>query len=94
MNFVRNQRDFYRQILNTPVSFNLLGDVLWKHVLGLGCGEGSHARMMAKKGARVVGVEPSDLIEFAMANEQKTNLGNNYVRGCGRVRRRDRLYGS
>jgi SAM-dependent methyltransferase len=81
VNFVRNQKDSYRLFLNTPATFGLLGDVLWKRVLDLGCGEGFHARLMAKKGAKVVGVEPSDLYEYAVANEQKNNLGIYYVRG-------------
>lgn len=80
MKFVRTQKDLYRLYLNTPATFRLMGDVLWKRVLDLGCGEGFHSRLMAKKGAKVVGVEPSDLIEYAIATENRNTVGIHYHR--------------
>lgn len=80
-NFIRSQKDFYGMYLNTPVTFGLMGDLLWKRVLDLGCGEGLNARLMTKKGAKVVGLEPSELYEHAVAAEKKTNLGIQFHRG-------------
>ena len=81
VDFVRKHKDMYRLHLNTPVALGLMGDLLWKRVLDLGCGEGFHSRIMTKKGAKVIGLEPSDLIEYALATEDKLSQGIQYYRG-------------
>jgi 2-polyprenyl-3-methyl-5-hydroxy-6-metoxy-1,4-benzoquinol methylase len=44
---------------NKEFRFQLLGDLRGKHVLDVGCGEGSNSMLMAKYGARVTGVDIS-----------------------------------
>jgi len=50
---------FYKEVLETPFLLKLVGDVKNKHVLDLGCGPGVHARMLAEKGAKVIGIDNS-----------------------------------
>jgi ubiquinone/menaquinone biosynthesis C-methylase UbiE len=77
--FVREGKDFYREEMNNPAFFNLVGNVRGKQVLDLACGEGSNARILAKKGARVVGVDFSKkMIELARQTEKKEKLGIKY----------------
>jgi ubiquinone/menaquinone biosynthesis C-methylase UbiE len=77
--FVREGKDFYREEMNSPAFFNLVGSVRGKQVLDLACGEGSNTRILAKKGARVVGVDFSKrMIELARQTERKEKLGVKY----------------
>src|SRR5947208_16303026 len=56
----------YRNHYLMPRMLALLGDVRGKNVLDLGCGEGGYARELAKRGARVTGVDGSPrLVEVA-----------------------------
>ena len=50
---------FARRALLNPAIFGLLGDVSGKLVLDAGCGHGYLGRLLAERGARVVGVEPA-----------------------------------
>jgi ubiquinone/menaquinone biosynthesis C-methylase UbiE len=77
--FVRKGKDFYREEMNNPAFFKLVGNVKGKKILDLACGEGSNTRILARKGATVVGVDFSEiLIEFARQLEKKENLGIEY----------------
>ncbi len=77
--FVRTGKDYYREELNNPAMFELLGDIQGKVVLDLGCGEGYNSRLMAGKGARVVGVDFSArMIELAIQRERQEKLGIEY----------------
>src|SRR5258706_9195569 len=52
-------------------AFHLLGDVRGKVVLDLGCGSGESTVPLAKRGARVIGMDISpDLIELAKRRVQ------------------------
>lgn len=53
--FVRKGKDYYRDELNNPATFKLIGDVKGKHVLDLACGERYNTRILATKGAKVTG---------------------------------------
>jgi ubiquinone/menaquinone biosynthesis C-methylase UbiE len=73
--FVRRGKDYYRQELNNPGMFELLGDVSGKKILDLGCGEGCNSRIMARKGAKVVGIDFSKrIIDLAIQYERKRRL--------------------
>ena len=78
-NFVREGKDHFREELNNPAAFKLIGNIKNKKVLDLACGEGYNTRILAKKGAMVVGVDFSErLIELARQKETKEGLGITY----------------
>ncbi|MCW4027023.1 MAG: class I SAM-dependent methyltransferase [Candidatus Bathyarchaeota archaeon] len=78
--FVREGRDYYRDDLNNPATFKLIGDIKGKRVLDLACGEGYNTRILAKKGAKVTGVDLSKkMIELAREKEVAQNLGITYI---------------
>ncbi len=73
--------DFYRQHVINPALFSLLGDIKGKTVLDAGCGQGYLSRKLAKKGAKVTGLEPADgLISYAIEREKKEKLGIIYIK--------------
>lgn len=77
--FVRKGKDFYREEMNNPAFFKLVGNVKGKKTLDLACGEGSNTRILARKGSKVAGVDFSErLIEFARQLEKKEKLGIEY----------------
>jgi ubiquinone/menaquinone biosynthesis C-methylase UbiE len=79
VDFVRQGKDYYRDELNNPAAFGLIGDVRGQLVLDLACGEGYNTRILAKKGARVTGVDFSTrLIDLARIEEGKEKLGIDY----------------
>ena len=49
----------YQNLFLQPRMLALAGDVSGKRLLDLGCGEGSYARELARRGARVTGVDGS-----------------------------------
>jgi ubiquinone/menaquinone biosynthesis C-methylase UbiE len=60
--------DVYRDLVNTPAFFATLPDVEGRVCLDLGCGEGHNTRMLANRGARVVGLDISEVfVEAATA---------------------------
>jgi ubiquinone/menaquinone biosynthesis C-methylase UbiE len=74
--FVREGKDYYRDELNNPATFKLIGDVRGRLVLDLACGEGYNTRILARKGTKVTGVDFSEkLIELARREEAKEKLG-------------------
>ncbi len=66
---IGEQGDIHRRLLLNPVVFEFLGDLGGKRVLDAGCGEGYLSRMMARKGASVVGVDYSREM-LRLANER------------------------
>lgn len=78
--FVRTGKDHDRDALNNPAAFKLIGNVKGLTVLDLACGEGYNTRILAKKGAKVTGVDfSSKQIELAEQEERKENLGIKYI---------------
>lgn len=76
VDFVREGKDYYRDELNNPATFKLIGDVRGRLVLDLACGEGYNTRILARRGAKVTGVDFSKkLIELAKREETKEKLG-------------------
>ena len=79
LDFVRKGKDYCRDELNNPATFQLIGDVRGLFVLDLACGEGYNTRILARKGAKVVGVDFSEtLIELAKQEEDEEKLGITY----------------
>jgi ubiquinone/menaquinone biosynthesis C-methylase UbiE len=76
---VRRGWDVFRDRLNNPAFFELLGDVRGELVLDAGCGEGYNTRLLAKSGARVTGFDISPrMIELAREEEGREPLGVRY----------------
>ena len=74
--FVKEGKDYYRDWLNNPATFELIGDVKDKQVLDLACGEGYNTRILARKGAKVIGVDFSErMIGRAREEEVERPLG-------------------
>ena len=74
--FVREGKDYYRDDLNNPAAFKMMGNVKGKRVLDLACGEGYNTRILAVKGAEVVGVDFSEsMIQLARQKEAEEKLG-------------------
>ena len=79
VDFVRKGKDYYREGLNNPAAFDLIGDVTGLTVLDLACGEGYNTRILARKGAKVTGIDFSEkMIELAKQEEEKEKLGVSY----------------
>ena len=76
----------HREVLLNPVIFDLLGEVEGRRILDAGCGEGYLSRMLASKGASVVGVDYSKaLLKFAR-ERTPPELCVEYLRGsCERL---------
>jgi 2-polyprenyl-3-methyl-5-hydroxy-6-metoxy-1,4-benzoquinol methylase len=73
--------DFAKRHLINPVLLRMLGDVGGLRVLDAGCGNGYMSRMLAQRGAQVVGVEPGQsLFDFAVEREAEQPRGIRYVR--------------
>ena len=76
VDFVRKGKDYYRDELNNPATFGLIGDARDRLVLDLACGEGYNTRVLARKGAKVTGIDFSEkLVELAKREEAKEKLG-------------------
>lgn len=70
---------FFNRHLVHPAVMRLLGDVAGLAVLDAGCGNGSVSRLLARRGARVTGVDLSPtLIERARTREAADPLGIAY----------------
>ncbi|MFX0097610.1 MAG: class I SAM-dependent methyltransferase [Candidatus Hodarchaeota archaeon] len=79
VDFVRKGKDYHRDHINNPAAFSLIGNVKGMKVLDLACGEGYNTRILARKGAQVVGIDLSEkMIELANQEERKERLGISY----------------
>lgn len=76
---VRAGYDTFRDHLNNPAFFALIGDIEGMMALDAGCGEGYNTRLLAKRGARMTGVDIAEgMIEQAQAAEASEPLGIRY----------------
>jgi SAM-dependent methyltransferase len=72
-------RDYYRYAFFGPAQVALCGEVRGMRLLDVGCGNGYFAREMARRGARVTGVDLSPrMIEHAQRHEAAAALGIDY----------------
>src|SRR3989344_631207 len=75
-----DQGDFYRKHQLNPAILSLLTDVRGKIILDAGSGTGYLARLLAKEGAYVTGIEPAtNLYNYAVLQEKKEPLGITYL---------------
>jgi ubiquinone/menaquinone biosynthesis C-methylase UbiE len=73
-------RDYYRHEFFGPVQVEMCGDVAGMRLLDVGCGSGYFSREMARRGARVVGVDISPrMIEHGRRHEAAAPLGIEYL---------------
>jgi SAM-dependent methyltransferase len=78
---VRRGGDIAREGFNNPAFLDFVGDLRGKQVLDAGCGEGHNTRLLARRGARMTGVDISArMIELALEAERREPLGIRYVR--------------
>lgn len=76
---VRKGWDAYREFFNNPEFLRFIGNIKCKSVLDAGCGEGYNTRILARKGAKIVGIDISKkMIEFARLEEKRESLGVRY----------------
>ena len=65
---VQQGYDVYRDHLNTPCFLGVLPDVRGQLGLDIGCGEGSNTRELARRGARMVGIDIAEVfLRYAVA---------------------------
>lgn len=71
--------------LAQPLLEDLVGDVARQRVLSLACGQGQDARLLARLGAQVTGVDVSErMLERARRHEETAPRGIAYVHGDAR----------
>src|SRR5205807_8859147 len=76
---VREGSDVFRDLYNNPAFLEFIGDVSGREVLDAGCGEGYNTRILARRGARMTGVDISPrMLEFAREAERSELLGIRY----------------
>jgi len=76
---VRAGYDAYRDRVNNPAFLDMLPEVAGLRVLDVGCGEGTNTRLVAKRGARTVGVDISEkMVAAARACEAAEPMGIEY----------------
>lgn len=75
-----DEGDLIRQYLLNPALFDLMGDVRHLDILDAGCGQGYLARLLARRDARVTGIEPArSFFDYALRREQAEQLGIRYL---------------
>lgn len=71
----RAGHDVYRDHLNTPAFFATLPGINGLAGIDIGCGEGHNTRLLAAQGARLTGI---DISEVFIAHAQQTSPGISY----------------
>jgi ubiquinone/menaquinone biosynthesis C-methylase UbiE len=76
---VRAGRDVYRDALNSPAFLEMLPPVAGLQGLDIGCGEGANTRAVARRGARMQGIDVAPtFIRHAQEAEKAEPLGIAY----------------
>src|SRR5690349_22732484 len=72
--------DFAHQYLLNPAIFAMPGNVTGKQLLDAGCGQGYLSRLLARRGAHVTGIEPTEgFYQIALQREEAKPLGISYL---------------
>jgi ubiquinone/menaquinone biosynthesis C-methylase UbiE len=80
INAIDDHGDFVKRHLINDNIFEMLGPVEGRRVLDAGCGQGYFSRLLAERGATVVGIEPADaLVERARQIEAKRRQGITFI---------------
>jgi SAM-dependent methyltransferase len=76
---VRAGYDLYREIFTMPAFLEFIPDLCGLQVIDLGCGEGLNTRALARRGARMTGIDLAPgMIAAARASEAEKPLGIAY----------------
>jgi SAM-dependent methyltransferase len=76
---VRAGHDRTHELFTSPRFMEFIPDLTGRSVIDLGCGEGRNTRSLARRGARVTGVDISPrMIELALLEEAREPLGIRY----------------
>ncbi len=76
---VRAGHDRTNEVFTSPRFMEFLPDLAGKSVIDLGCGEGRNTRALARRGARMTGVDISPgMRELARQEEARAPLGIRY----------------
>jgi ubiquinone/menaquinone biosynthesis C-methylase UbiE len=71
--------DIYRDVLNTPAFLAMLPDIRGLSGIDIGCGEGHNTRLLARRGARMVGIDIAEtFIRYGRAEEEREPFGIEY----------------
>ena len=77
--FVESGADYYRHQVHGPALLSACEPVAGLRVLDLGCGQGFFSRLLASRGALVIGVDvAADLVSIAQAHEARSPRGIEY----------------
>jgi len=70
-------------VIEKDLTLNLIGNVKNQKVLDVGCGTGRYCELLAKRGAKVVGIDPSQkMLEYA---KRKITVDCRFELLCGRI---------
>jgi ubiquinone/menaquinone biosynthesis C-methylase UbiE len=76
---VRKGWDAYREYWNNPAFLKFIGNLKGKEVLDAGCGEGYNTRILARRGAKMTGIDISrKMIAHARQSEKQEPLSIRY----------------
>src|SRR5690349_14010418 len=80
----------YRNFFLMPRMLEILGDVQDLRILDLGCGEGGYSRELARRGARLVGLDGSErMIQIARERASAENLDITFI--CANAKAMDEI---
>lgn len=83
--FQESGKDFSKDRVHAPGLLRAIGPVAGMRVLDLGCGQGRFTRMLARRGAKVSGLDWSErMISSAQRHEAEAPQGIDYRRGDAR----------
>lgn len=86
-NWVKLSRMGYdrcRDLINSPAFFKMLPDISNLNGLDIGCGEGFNTRIAAKKGAKMMAIDISEVfLKYAKESELQEPLGIKYKIASG-----------
>jgi 2-polyprenyl-3-methyl-5-hydroxy-6-metoxy-1,4-benzoquinol methylase len=76
-----NENAIYQEVV-LPTLLELVGDIQEQVICDLACGQGWLTRELARKGARLTGIDISEqLLALARSHEEREPLGITYVQG-------------